>query len=136
CSSCTPRTLIRTWNGSATGRPPSTPSRLTPGRPRAAVDVLSPSCPQLALEPVYGLVERPGVGAGRQIFPASIGDDEADVRTLPGGDAPFGDTQRRMEDGTSGDPREDALLVEQLARPLQGFPGADRIARRENRLVI
>ena len=47
------------------------------GRPAAA------SGPELALEPVLGLVDGALVGAGGEVLPAAVADDEGDVGALP-----------------------------------------------------
>ena len=75
---------------------------------------VSLSGPQLALELLGGLLQRAGVGAGRQVLPAAVAHDERAVGALAVVDA-LGDRQRRMQDRAGGDPGEDALVVDQVA---------------------
>src|SRR5687767_5214135 len=73
-----------------------------------------PSGPELTLERGGGLLERAGVGAGREILPAAVSHDEDDVGVPAGRDLLVGDAQRRMQDRARRDAGEDALALHQL----------------------
>src|SRR6185437_6940406 len=62
---------------------------------------------------VLDLLDGQGVDAARQVLPAVVGDDEHDIALVQ----LAGDAHRHARDRAGGDAREDALLVEQLARP-------------------
>src|ERR1035438_9082053 len=62
---------------------------------------------------VLDLVDRQSVDATREVLPAVVGDDEHDVPLLQLTGDPHGDARDRA----AGDAREDALLIEQPARP-------------------
>src|SRR3954453_5723225 len=94
------------------------------------------SGPELALEVVLRLVERAFVGAGREVLPAAVADDERDVRAVTGLDRLGRDAERRVQDRAGGDAREDAFRRPQLARPPYGVAWADREARSQDRLVV
>src|SRR3954464_1592156 len=62
---------------------------------------------------VFDLLDRLGVDAGREVLPAVVGNQEDNVAAVAlAGDA-GGDARERPRGGAG----EDALLVEQLARP-------------------
>ncbi|MGH3932644.1 MAG: PLP-dependent cysteine synthase family protein, partial [Pseudonocardiaceae bacterium] len=69
----------------------------------------------LAVETILGVVEGAFVGAGREILPAAVGDDERDVGPYARAHRLGRHAQRRVEDRAGGDAREDALGLQQLA---------------------
>src|SRR4051794_922229 len=72
--------------------------------------------PQLAFEALGCFFEGSAVGAGRQVLPAAIGDDERDVGPLPRLHRALGLPESGMQDRAGGDAREDALRLDELAR--------------------
>src|SRR6476469_4528707 len=92
--------------------------------------------PELAVEAVLGLVDGALVGAGREVLPAAVADDEGDVGGLPRLDRLGGLAERGVEDRAGGDAGEDALELEQLAHTAYGVARADREAGVDERGVV
>src|SRR4051812_11354749 len=78
------------------------------------------SGPELALERGRRILQRTAVGAGREVLPAAVADDEADVGVATGGDLLVGDTERGVQDRAGRDAREDAFALHQLAGAVDG----------------
>src|SRR3954471_15425103 len=70
---------------------------------------VSGSGPELALELRGRLLERARVGAGGQVLPPAVADDEADVGPPARRDLLVGDAARRVQDRAGRDAGEDAL---------------------------
>src|SRR5690606_33293393 len=66
-----------------------------------------------------------GVDAGGEVLPAAVGDDEDDVGALPGLLCLLCHADGRVQGGSRGDAREDALLAEEFAGAGDGVGGAD-----------
>src|SRR5712664_1900454 len=75
---------------------------------------------------ILDLVDRHGVDAAREVLPAVVGDHEDDVALVELAGDPHGDARDRA----AGDSREQALLVEQPARP------DDRVAVGDEDLAV
>src|SRR5688500_6969609 len=65
--------------------------------------------PELALEPVLGLVDGALVGAGREVLPATVAHDERDVGAFPRLGRLGGLAQRGVQDRAGRDAGEDAF---------------------------
>src|SRR5690606_16679412 len=94
------------------------------------------SGPELALEAGLRLLQGAAVGAGRQVLPAAVGDDEDDVGPLARLDRLPRHPQRRVQRAAGRDAREDALLLQQLAGAAQRVPGRDGEPGGQHRLVV
>ena len=116
-------------------RIPMAPVRLT-GSGTARGTSAVPLGPELALERGGRLVERAGVGAGGEVLPATVADDEDDVGPAAGRDLLVGDPERGVQDRAGRDPGEDALALHQLAGAVDGVVGAHAEARVQQRGVV
>ena len=76
------------------------------------------------------------VGAGGEVLPAAVADDEGDVGALARLDRLGGLAERGVQDRAGGDAGEDALELEQLAHPAYGVARADREAGVDQRRVV
>src|SRR5690349_10205941 len=94
------------------------------------------SGPELALEPLLGLLDRALVGTGGEVLPAAVAHHERDVGPLPRLDALGRLSQRRMQDRAGGDPGEDAFGFEQLARTPNRVLRTDGVTRVDQALVV
>src|SRR5690625_639643 len=82
------------------------------------------SGPELALEPLLGLVDRALVRSRGEVLPATVGDDEHDIGTLTRLDRLRRLCESGVQDRTARQAGEQAFCVEQLAYT------ADRVAGR------
>ena len=121
-TSCTPSTPLRRHTARAAGadragRTPESTSARGRGQAQSWPSRRSSASSSGAL-----------VGAGGEVLPAAVADDERDVGALPRLDRLGRLAQRRVQDRAGGDAGEDALLLEQLADPAYGVARADREA--------
>src|SRR5947209_11846267 len=72
------------------------------------------SGPELGVQAGGGLFQVAGVGAGGQVFPPGVADDDDDVGRVAGASCLFGDGHRGVQDPAGGDAGEDALDLQQL----------------------
>src|SRR3954451_13106226 len=95
------------------------------------------SGPELALEPLGGLLQRARVGAGREALPAAVTDDERDVGALVAlARDPVGDRQGGVQDRAGRDSGEDALMLDEFAGAPQRVVGRHREPGGEHRVVV
>src|SRR3954451_16319153 len=94
------------------------------------------SGPELALQCGGRLLQRARVGAGGEVLPAAVADDEADVGPPAGGQFLVGDAQRGVQDRAGRDAGEDALALHQLAGAVDGVLGSDGEPRVQQRRVV
>src|SRR3954452_17217767 len=94
------------------------------------------SGPELALEPVFGLVDGALVGTGGEVLPTAVADHEDDVGALPCLERLRGLGERRVQDRTGGDPGKDAFELEQLPDASYGVPRPDREPGVDEGLVV
>ncbi len=92
--------------------------------------------PELAVERFLGLGERAAVGAGGEIFPATIGDQEGHVGAPPRLDRLVRDIERRMQDRARGEAREEAFDLDELPGTQHRVAGADGEAAGEDGGVV
>src|SRR3954451_4619979 len=83
------------------------------------------SGPELALQLGGRLLERARVGAGGQVLPPAVADDEADVGPPARRDLLVGDAERGVQDRAGRDTGEDALALDQLPGAVDGVLGPD-----------
>src|SRR4051794_7092538 len=108
---------------------PTRPVLITEGR-------VQPSGPELALQGGGGLLESARVGAGREVLPAAVADDEADVGPPPRRDLLVGDAERRVQDRAGRDAGEDALALHQLTGAMDGVLGPHGEAGVQQRGIV
>src|SRR4051794_36855938 len=92
--------------------------------------------PELALQGGRRLVQGAGVGAGGEVLPAAVADDEADVRVPAGRDLLVGDAERGVQDRAGRDAGEDAFALHQLTGAVDGVLRPDREPRVEQGGVV
>src|SRR5699024_1569729 len=94
------------------------------------------SGPELAVEPLLGLLESAFVGTGGEVFPTGVGDDERDLCPLPFLFGPSCHTHGGVQGTSGGDPGEDALYVQEFPGAFECSIGGDGKAGGEHRLVV
>src|SRR4051794_15648678 len=94
------------------------------------------SGPELALEPVLGLIDRALVGTGGEVLPTTVADHEGYVGLLPCLERLRGLGQSSVQDRPGGDSGEDAFELEQFPDPAYGVPRPDREPGVDEGLVV
>src|SRR6266496_3903994 len=94
------------------------------------------SGPEVAVQASGGFVDGAAVGAGGEVLPAGVGDDEDHVGAVTRGGGFFGYGQGGVQDGAGRDAGEDTFRFEELAGAAQRVVGADRVAAGEDGLVV
>src|SRR5579862_7876074 len=111
------------WAGRRVGGPGA--GRWKPGQRAELRGLLGP---ELALETVFGFVQRALVCAGGQVLPSAVGDDERDVGAVARVVRLLREAECGVEGTTGGDTGEDALDREQFASSAQCVRRAHRVA--------